>query len=308
MVYADVAKLADAQGLGPCGRKALGVRVPSSAQIMISAIQKLEDGTINLTVTIPWDRVQQARKQVIEETTKSAELPGFRKGKAPKNLVEENLDEAKIKEEILKKLLPQTYLEALNEHKINPIISPQIHVEKLEEDKDWQFIAMTCEAPQIELGSYKEKVKKITAKTKIIVPGKEQQQVSFDEISKELLGSVTAKIPKVIIDRETDRLLSQTLDEIKKLGMTLDQYLASSGKNAETLRTDYEKKALSDVTFEFTLQKIAEVEKITVDEKEVDAAISEAKSDEEKRSLEANRYLLASILRQQKTLDFLKAL
>jgi hypothetical protein len=45
-----------------------------------------------------------------------------------------------------------------------------------------------------------------------------------------------------------------------------------------------------------------------VEQKEIDEAITQAKSEQEKASLESNKYLLANILRQQKTLDFLKNL
>ncbi len=275
---------------------------------MKSAIQKQEDGTITLTVTIPSDDVKKVREQIITSYTKSAQVPGFRKGKAPKKIVEEKVDEEKVKEETLRKLLPEFYLQAINEHKVNPVIAPKIHVSKLEEDKDWQFVAVTCEAPEINLGEYKDNIKKITAKTKIVIPGKEQPQVSFDDIVKELLASVTMKIPTIIIEGEVDRLLSQTLDEVKKLGLTLEQYLSSTGRTAEDLRKEYEAKAENDVKLEFTLQKIAEAEHITIEDKEVEEAIQQAKNDAEKQNLEANRYLLSSILRQQKTLDFLKNL
>ncbi len=275
---------------------------------MISAIQRLEDGTITLTVTIPSDDVKKVREQIITSYAKSAQVPGFRKGKAPKKIVEEKVDEEKVREEVLRKLLPEFYLQAINEHKINPVIAPKIHVSKLEDNKDWQFNAVTCEAPEITLGDYKDKIKKVTAKSKIVIPGKEQAQVSFDDIVNELLASVTVNIPAIIIEGEVDRLLSQTLDEVKKLGLTLEQYLSSTGRTAEDLRKEYEKKAENDVKLEFVLQKIAETESITIEDKEIDEAIQQAKTDAEKRNLEANRYLLASILRQQKTLDFLKNL
>ncbi len=275
---------------------------------MISAIQKLEDGTINLTVTIPSSRIEETKKAVIDDYVANAELPGFRKGKAPRNLVEEKIDKEKLKEDILRKLLPQTYLEAVKEHNLNPIVSPQIHVQKLDEGQDWQYVALTCEAPKIELGAYKDEVKKVTAKSKIIVPGKEPQPTSFDEISKAILGSVEIKIPRIIIQTEVDRLLSQTLDEIKRLGLTLDQYLASTGKTSEVLRAEYEAKATNDIKLEFALQKIAESENITVTDEEINKAIKDAKTEEERKSLEANKYLLATIIRQRKTLDFLKAL
>lgn len=275
---------------------------------MISAIEKQQNGNIKLTITIPWAEITKVKEEVIKELIEHTELPGFRKGKAPKKLVEKSLSKEKVNEEILRKVLPKGYVEAIKEHKISPVISPRIQVEKIEEEKDWQFSAVTCEAPKVDLGNYKESVKKITAKSKIVIPGKEQTPPSLDEIIAELLKSVKITIPQVITESETERLLSQTLDEIKKLGLTLDQYLASSGKTAEALRQEYQLKAENDIKLEFTLREIAETEKITVDEKEVDEAINQAKTNEEKQSLQSNKYLLASILRQQKTLDFLKNL
>lgn len=90
--------------------------------------------------------------------------------------------------------------------------------------------------------------------------------------------------------------------------MTLDQYLASTGRNIEALRAEYQKKAETDITLEFVLQKIAEGENIKVEDKEIDEAIAQSKNEAERQNLSNNRYLLASIIRQQKTLDFLRNL
>ena len=59
---------------------------------------------------------------------------------------------------------------------------------------------------------------------------------------------------------------------------------------------------------EFALQKIADTENISVEEKEIEEAITKAKDDAERQNLESNKYLLANIIRQQKTLDFLRQL
>lgn len=275
---------------------------------MKSILEKLENQTIKLSITIPFVEVKKIKEEVILEAVKNAELPGFRKGKAPGKLVEEKLDQAKIKEDVLKKLLPKAYLEAVKEHNLRPIINPRVHVEKLEDDKDWQFHALTCEEPKVTLGDYKENIKKITAKAKIIIPGKEPEAPKFEEITQALLTSVKAEIPGILIEQEVEKLLSQTLDEIKRLGLTLDQYLQSTNKTPEKLKEEYAKKAGSDIMLEFVLQKIAEEEKITVEQKEIEEAILKAQNDTERKNLEANRYLLAAILRQQKTLDFLKNL
>ncbi|HVZ58785.1 MAG TPA: hypothetical protein VG935_03485, partial [Patescibacteria group bacterium] len=115
-------------------------------------------------------------------------------------------------------------------------------------------------------------------------------------------------LPQILTDYEADRLLSQTLDEIKKLGLSLDQYLSSTGKTPEQLREEYAAKAQSDMKLEFALAQIAESEKIIVDPKEIEEAIQKAKDEKEKAHLEANKYLLANIIRQQKTLDFISNL
>lgn len=283
---------------------------------MTAAIQRLEDGTIKFTITIPAALVAKTYDEVVEDNVKQAELAGFRKGKAPRKLVEEKLDQAKVHEEMLKILLPKTYVDAVNQHNVRPIMQPKIHVhpEKVaftpneKDNKDWAFEALTCEAPSISLGKYKDAVQKVTAKSKIIIPGKEKQEVSLNDIVKTLLDSVDAKMPNILVEQEAERLLAQTLDEIKRLGLTLDQYLSSTKRTAEDLRKEYEQKAKNDLTLEFVLQKIAEEEKITVEEKEINEAIQKAKDENERKHLESNRYLLAAILRQQKTLDFLKNL
>lgn len=269
---------------------------------------KTPDGTIEFRLTIPWDKAKLTWDLVVEEMAKNANLPGFRKGKAPKELVEGNLDKAKVRDEVVRHLLPAVYAQAVRDNNVKPIIDPRIHVdEALVEGKDWEFHAITCEAPVVELGNYKEEVKKITAKSKIVVPGKEEETPKFDEIVKSLLDTVKVTVPQVLVEREVDRLLTQTLEEIKKLGMNLDQYLSSTKKTAEDLRAESAVKANTDLKLEFILQKIAESEKITADEADIEKTIENA-NPAEKESLRANKYLLASIIRQQKTLDFLKGL
>ncbi|MEK7186045.1 MAG: trigger factor [Patescibacteria group bacterium] len=275
---------------------------------MESTITREDDGTIILNISIPQTLIKKTTAEIVDQTVKSANVPGFRKGKAPKKIVSERIDKEKIKEEVLKKLLPESYANAVKKHDIKPIINPRIHVEELADDKDWKFTASVCEAPRIDLNGYKENIKKITAKSKIIIPGKEKQEPSLDEIIGELQKSVKVNISKIIVEQEVERLLAQMLDEIKRLGLTLDQYLASTKKTVEDLKKDFEEKATRDISLEFTLQKIAEEEKVTVEETEIQEAINKAKDEAEKKNLETNRYLLASIIRQQKTLDFLKNL
>jgi FKBP-type peptidyl-prolyl cis-trans isomerase (trigger factor) len=270
-----------------------------------SVLAKTPDGTITLSITIPWEIIKKTQEQVIIDMAKEAKLPGFRKGKVPLELVKDKLDRDHINENILKKLPPEYYAQAVNEHKLDPIMNPKIHIEKIEEGKDWSFSAQTCDMPVIELGDYKAKVKDVTAKSKIIIPGKEQQKPSTNDIIKKVLESTQIKLPQILINQETDRLLAQLLSDLKKLGLDLEQYLASTNRSAESLREEYGKQAEENIALELVLQKIADNEKISIDPQEIQAAIDSAKDPNEKQNLEQNRYLVANILRRQKTLDFL---
>jgi FKBP-type peptidyl-prolyl cis-trans isomerase (trigger factor) len=273
-------------------------------------LEKQQDGTIKITITLPHDKIEEEQIAVISDLSKQVNISGFRKGKAPKDMAASQLNPEQVREEVLKRLLPKAYIEAIQEYKINPIMNPKMHIEKIEEGKDWVFFALTCEMPEVTLGNFKENVKKLTAKSKIIIPGKEEEnkKPSMDEIMKAVTTDAKIQIPAILIEQEADRLLSQLLNDIKRLGLNLDQYLGSTGRKPEDLRAEYAQRAAEDIKLEFVLQKIAELEKITVDDREIEDAIQKAKDPAEKQNLESNKYMLAGILRQQKTLDLLMSL
>jgi len=282
---------------------------------MISTNHKTDDGTIELTITIPWKEIQDMYEVVVKETASATEVAGFRKGKAPKQIVEENIDKTKTYEETIKRLVPKAYTEAVTEHKIAPIMMPQIELKSAEEGKDWVVSAKTCERPSITLKDYKKAVSDLkSAKTpKIIVPGKEApadekaKGPSVDEVLDALLLTVEAKLPEILLEHEVTHQLSQLVDQTKKLGLTVEQYLASTGKTADSVKADYRTQAAKNLTLEFGLEAIADKENVTVSDDEVNKLLATAKSEEERKSLEGQRYYLTSLIRRQKTLDGLMA-
>lgn len=235
----------------------------------------------------------------------TAEIEGFRKGKAPRVMVEGRIDRVKFNEEILRDLLPKVYSDSVKEHNIIPIVNPKIEIVEMAMDKDWIFKATTSEKPNVTLGDYKDKVKTLTAKSKIVIPGKEQETPKPEEVLQALVDSSTVEIGDMVIDAEVDRMLSHLLSEIKALGLTLEQYLGTVGKTPQSLRDEYKKSAEKDLKLEFILEAIADEQNITVAQAEVDTAILGAKNEDEKKALESNPYMLASILRRQKTLDYI---
>lgn len=268
-------------------------------------LMREKDGTIVLTITIPHAKVEEARKKITDKAIKNVEVSGFRKGTAPKKIAEKNISKEKIKEETLRSLIPDAYAASVKKNNLNPIITPKIHIDQFADGTDIKFKALTAEEPEVKLGSYKDKVKKVTAKSKIVVPGKEQKKPTMGEIVEAAMEDIEVNVPKILVDQEVNRLLSQLLDELKRLGMTIEQYLESGKKTAETLRKEYEEKAENDLKLEFALRKIAQSEKITVEEKDIKDALDKVEDPNRKEEIAKNPYLIAGIIRQQKTLDFL---
>lgn len=271
-------------------------------------VNRKADGTIELTVIIPWSEAKKAQEQVENELLKNVKVAGFRPGQAPKNVAKAKLNMELVREEVLKKVIGKAYNEAVKKNDLNPILSPQIHIEVFTDGTDIVFTASTCEEPEVKLNNYQDAVKKITSKSKIVVPGKEEKKVDLDEVLTAALGQSDIKIPQILVESETSRLLSQLLDELKKLGLTLDQYLNSKSLDGDKLRDEYKQKAKKDLELEFFLRKVADEEKITVEKEDIEKALNSIENPNERDEIMKNPYLVASIIRQQKTVTFLSNL
>lgn len=284
---------------------------------MISALNKQTDGTLELTITVPKKRVAAAYKKTLSQLVKETEIKGFRKGKAPPKKVEEKIGKTKIFEEVLKTLIPEVYVEAVKEQKVKPIINPQISVVSLEEGKDWQIKAITCELPKIDLGDYKGEVKKLLASEKIWVPGKDKEEKSEEKESERLgkifqilLKTIEIQIPELLIQEEINRMLSRLIDQTGRLGLTVEQYLASIGKTSDQIRQEYRQQAEESLKLELILSAIADKEKVQVSDSEIQKMIDATPDEKAKKTMEtpAQRAYIHQLLRKRKAIDKLAKL
>lgn len=280
--------------------------VASKTEPKKEELVRMPDGTIELNITVPVEVVQKERVKIEKFFIENVTIPGFRKGKAPLEISRKNLNEEKIREELIREVITNEYKKAVEKYKLQPIITPQIHIEAFEPDKDLKFTAEVAEEPKVELGDYKKAIQQISSKSKIVVEkGKEPQKPSIDDIITAGITKAKIIIPNVIIEREVNRLLSQMIDEIKMLGMTLESYLESKKITVEDLRAEYKVRAQKDIILEFFLRKVADEEKITVTADDITEAIAKIEDKTQQEEVKRNPYLVASIIRQQKTIDFL---
>ena len=169
--------------------------------------------------------------------------------------------------------------------------------------------------PKIILKNYKEKIKEAkSGKAKIWTTGatedkkKDSGKLALKEIIKILLSEIEIELSDILIAEETNRLLANLVDQTQKLGLTIEQYLISKDKTTENLRSEYAQQAASNLKLEFALASIADQENIVVNDKDIENLIEKAEKPEEKEKLNKERYYLAHLLRQQKTLEFLNNL
>lgn len=124
------------------------------------SVQKLPKSAIKLTVTVPVDQVKASQEKVLADIVKDAELDGFRKGKAPAELVKQKIDPQKFDGEVMSHLVKTYYPQAVEEQKLLPIISPKIEIEAYDAEKDFTFTAETAVRPPIKVGDYRQAIKK----------------------------------------------------------------------------------------------------------------------------------------------------
>ena len=121
---------------------------------MKSKIKTPEDCQALFEIEVSKEDVARAFDEVYDEMTKAAFIPGFRAGKAPKELVRKHYAND-AREEVLKRLIPEAYRNALIQHKINPIGLPEISEVSFEADKELFFKAKVETRPNFKLKDYK---------------------------------------------------------------------------------------------------------------------------------------------------------
>lgn len=250
-----------------------------------SEFKRVDNGGIEIIFTIPASLIKSTKETVLKEFAKTAVIAGFRKGKAPIVKVEAVIKDEELTEHILSHLLPNAFVLAVEEHKFNPAIYPKYDAVKITssknvaDDTEWQIKAVTCELE------------------KFILP-KDYKKNNI----KLLIEKVNLKLPKMLIDEEVNARLSQVLERIEKLGLTLEGYLKSVGKTPDGLRAEYEVQAKEAISMELILNEVAKWEKIEVSEKEIDEFIKTTGEDLEKIE-KGQRDILKRVIMRRSALE-----
>ncbi|MBQ7496290.1 MAG: trigger factor [Selenomonas sp.] len=115
-----------------------------------------ENQQVTLTIEVEAAEVAKAEERACKRLAGRVNIPGFRKGKAPKRIVENHLGKEYVLQEAFDSFLgPQSLDEAFKEQDIVPVTRPEVEIVTLEEGKDLVFKATVTPRPAVTLGEYK---------------------------------------------------------------------------------------------------------------------------------------------------------
>lgn len=139
-------------------------------------VEKLDKGMAKLTITVTADVVAAAEDKVYKRQKSQISIPGFRKGKAPKKIIEKMYGEGVFLSDAINDVINETYPDAVKECGEEIVSNPKIDLSQAEPGKDLIYTAEVALKPEVKLGKYKD----------VEIEKLEAPKVSEEDIEKEL--------------------------------------------------------------------------------------------------------------------------
>lgn len=125
-------------------------------------VETVEKNLVQLEIEVDAAKFQEGMQKSFQKNAKRFNVPGFRRGKAPRAMVERYYGEQVLYEDAINFICPEAYEKAVEEHNIQPVDRPEIDIVQIGSGKNFIFTAKVYVKPEVELGQYKGvEVKKI---------------------------------------------------------------------------------------------------------------------------------------------------
>ena len=118
-------------------------------------VSKLENSQVCLTFKVDQETFEETVNRVFVKTAKKIAIPGFRKGKAPRKVIEKYYGEGIFYDDAIDEICPAEYEKAVTDKKLEPVDRPQLEIVEIGKGKDFVFKATVTVKPDVTLGDYK---------------------------------------------------------------------------------------------------------------------------------------------------------
>ena len=285
-------------------------------------VERLEHNMVKLTIEVPAEEVEKALQAAYLKERGKISLPGFRKGRVPRQMIEKMYGPEVFYDEAANRMISEAYAKAYDECELELVSQPKIEITQLEKGKEFIFTAEVAVKPEVKLGEYKGlKVDKVSTRvtqkevdeeidkerernartidvTDRAVQDKDQITLDFegfvDGVAFE--GGKASDYPLTIgsgafIPGFEDQLIGANIDEEKEINVTFpEEYQAKelAGKAAVFKCTVHSIKAkeLPELDDKFVSDVSEKSETVDAYKAEVKAKIKERKENEGKQKRE----------------------
>jgi len=127
----------------------------SNTVLPASTLTRLEPTKVELEITITPEELAAAQDRAFKKLSKNVRLPGFRPGKIPRKVFEQNYGADAIENQAMEDVVPEAYAKAVREHDLDPVQRPTMELLPLEPGNPYKLKATVQVRPAIELGDYK---------------------------------------------------------------------------------------------------------------------------------------------------------
>ena len=118
-------------------------------------VEKLEKNMAKLTIEVDTAQFEDAMKKAFNKNKNKFNIPGFRKGKAPRAMIEKMYGEGIFYEDAADEAINATCMQAMNESELEIVSRPEVSVEQIGKDKPFIYTAIVAIRPEVTLGEYK---------------------------------------------------------------------------------------------------------------------------------------------------------
>lgn len=122
---------------------------------MSSTFVKKEGNIVTLKIEVDAETFEKGVQQAYLKNKPKFNIPGFRKGKVPRKIIEMNYGEGVFYEDAINIVFPEAYDKAIDEHNLDPVDRPSVDIEEIEKGKPVVFTVDVTVKPEVKLGEYK---------------------------------------------------------------------------------------------------------------------------------------------------------
>lgn len=339
-------------------------------------VEKKPGSEVEISGEIPAEAIEPFQKIALKNIAEELEMPGFRKGHVPEATALKQVGELVVLEEAVNMYMRELYPTILEEHKLDTVGRPEVHITKLAPGnpvgihvhaavypevvlpKDWKGLAAKVPAEPASDVTDKDveealvSIRRAHSKANSQVPttpdaviadedlpplddafakslgdfmgvtdlteklranmtlekGQQARDKRRGKIIDALLAKTEIEVPKIFIDSELEKIVSQMKEDVSRFGLTFEGYLEQIGKTEEALREEFTDQAKKRATLQLILNKIAVDEKIDAEKEAVDEEMKHALEHFPDAKQDLVRIHIESVLRNEQVLKMLEQL